>query len=229
ASRQVGDCRARLLALRVPDVGAMGWQPVVVEKQTFYKCALHPPAAARPEWLEAPPTPHQVVASTEAGELVSVFDGVTKYAIGRWTSSKHGAGSWPLLSACLYGYPSAALAQAATFPLDSKLFAAPKVRKQNLVYTRTFASRVPPRTRLAALGALRVRPLGTSQNWKLTSLRAPTQVLIQFEASGKGYYNTQTSMWALPSIRPTRLLPSAVIQSSTGHTAAARGSSPWMP
>ncbi|KAG2484497.1 hypothetical protein HYH03_016726 [Edaphochlamys debaryana] len=110
ARRQVitkaAESRARLLALLVPD-SENGWVALELEPTQLFK----------------------VVASMN-GELLSTFDGETKYQIGKWTRSKSGAASWPPLDCCFYGYPSAEKALSATFPKGSKLLEAPKVLMQ---------------------------------------------------------------------------------------------------
>lgn len=45
----------------------------------------------------------QVVA-TVGEELVSVFDGITRYAIGRWTLGKHAPNGWPPMSSCFFAH-----------------------------------------------------------------------------------------------------------------------------
>ncbi|GFR40007.1 hypothetical protein Agub_g542 [Astrephomene gubernaculifera] len=130
--------RAWLLALTVPEIE--GWRTVDLEEPiTLY-----------------------VVGASVRGELVSLHDDQQlKYAIGRWTHSKHGACSWPPMYACFYGHQLRGQAMTAvSLPKKSKLQDAPKV-------------------------------------------------LIQVEAKGKSYFQPQTGIWAVPSVRPTRLMPGA--------------------
>lgn len=68
----------------------------------------------------------QVVAAVR-GELVSVFDGVTRYQVGRWSTSRRGALGWPPLDTCYYAFDSPAAATHVPFPGNSRCLSAPRV------------------------------------------------------------------------------------------------------
>eukprot|EP00892_Ulva_mutabilis_P007402 jgi/Ulvmu1/5033/UM021_0050.1 len=70
------------------------------------------------------------VVGASDGKLLSVFDGVTEYCLGRWVRSKRGAVGWPPLDSCFYACPSPDAAVAVSFPRNSKLYKAPRVLLQ---------------------------------------------------------------------------------------------------
>ena len=52
---------------------------------------------------DQPPSWPQVVAAS-GDKLLSIYDGTTTYALGKWTLAKQGAASRPPLFSCLYAF-----------------------------------------------------------------------------------------------------------------------------
>ncbi|GIL72166.1 hypothetical protein Vretimale_465 [Volvox reticuliferus] len=128
AQRATLSSRRRLLELQVPKND--GWHPIDIhEPATFYK-----------------------IAASVRGEMVSVYDGTTRYTIGRWTLGKYGAHGWPPLSSCFYAYQTVEKAISSQFPKDSKYRSAPRVLIQ---VTATGKAYFNPKTDMWALSSVR--------------------------------------------------------------------------
>ncbi|GIL72167.1 hypothetical protein Vretifemale_2547 [Volvox reticuliferus] len=84
--------------------------------------------------------------------MVSVYDGTTRYTIGRWTLGKYGAHGWPPLSSCFYAYQTVEKAISSQFPKDSKYRSAPRVLIQ---VTATGKAYFNPKTDMWALSSVR--------------------------------------------------------------------------
>lgn len=87
------------------------------------------PSAPSPSWqpvlLQQPIVLFKVLAVARQG-FVSVFDGHTRYALGKWTFGRGGGSNPPLLS-CLFACSTPQQAQSAVFPASSKLLKSTKV------------------------------------------------------------------------------------------------------
>ncbi|KAG2431301.1 hypothetical protein HYH02_013432 [Chlamydomonas schloesseri] len=87
--------------------------------------------------LQQPLTLFKVVSSVK-GDLVSTYDGVTQYELGRWTRAKAGAAGWPPLDACFYGTQVESKALSARFPPNSKHLDSPKVLMKMEAYGKSY-------------------------------------------------------------------------------------------
>ena len=67
------------------------------------------------------------VVAVSGEDLVSVYDGTTKYALGKWTYARHGVAGRPPLFSCLYAFATPHEAMSARFPQSSRMKHLPKV------------------------------------------------------------------------------------------------------
>lgn len=112
------------------------WELVRPEPRILY-CL---PEGWQASTLSAPSFYYKVVAVV--GErMLSVFDGLTEYELGRTLSSRRGVGrplGWPPLDCCFYAYSTPEQAVNTEFPRNSALRTAPKLLIQVLAEGRAY-------------------------------------------------------------------------------------------
>ena len=144
---------------------------------------------------------HAQVVAAVRGQLVSVFDGITQYHIGKWSTSCRGALGWPPLDVCYYGFDSAEKAVHAPFPSNSCRLKAPRVIIKVCTACVTLAS---PAQSLGMTRAMHMLAFAsTPVPGVLDSPSSVSRVTLslQMEAKGRAYCKSN-GMWALSAVRP---------------------------
>ncbi|EFJ52289.1 hypothetical protein VOLCADRAFT_86562 [Volvox carteri f. nagariensis] len=136
----------------------------------------------------------KVVASV-GGELISVYDGTTRYTVGRWTLGKCGANGWPPLSSCYYAYKAVDKALTAKFPKASKHLTAPKVLIQAVACGKAYYNPELSMWALSSVRPARILPDIVPKRCDANSFGVPTDAGSLECARLVAQHNTKAQPW----------------------------------